>query len=121
MGVGVVGLDPRCDTVVGVVLHPSSQLARFYPPKVPYISNIFIISPRDKTTNYRANTCPSFEVATHQNNLPLLLLLLLPYSNLRTTQIYIHYLCVNQSINETCGSKIFPAFHTKVGIYGNYK
>jgi len=60
-------------TIVRGVFHPTSQLAKFSPPNMPFILNLFRISVRVEAVNYRPFASPSFEVASHVKKLPLLL------------------------------------------------
>jgi len=50
-------------TIVGGVFHPARQLARFSPPNMPYIQNLFRISPCEEAVNDRPYASPSLEVA----------------------------------------------------------
>jgi len=52
-------------TIVGGVFYPARQLARFSPPNMPCILNLFRISLRVEAINYRPHASPSFEVASH--------------------------------------------------------
>ena len=55
-------------TIVGGVLHPARQLARFSPPNIPYILNLFIINLHGEAIYYRSYASPSFQVACHIKN-----------------------------------------------------
>ena len=59
----------ECETIVGTVVggvfHPISQLARFSPPNMSFILNVFRSSLRGEAVNYRPFATPSFEVASH--------------------------------------------------------
>jgi len=65
-------------TIVGGVVHPTRQLARYSPPNLPFILNSKLgrISLRGEAVNYRPSSSPSFEVASHVNKLPFRPLLL---------------------------------------------
>ena len=48
---------------IGGVFHPTRKLARFSPPNMPFILNLFRISLRDEeAVNYRPLASPSFGV-----------------------------------------------------------
>jgi len=51
--------------IVGGDFHPMSQLARFSPPNMPFILNLFRISLGREAINYRPFAAPSFEVSSH--------------------------------------------------------
>ena len=57
----VGGSNPAGGTIVGV-FHPTRQLAGFSPPKMPYIVNLFRISPPGEPVNYRPCGPPPFRV-----------------------------------------------------------
>ena len=50
------------DIIVGGVFYPTRQLARFFPPNMPYIQNLLRISLPREAINYRPYASPSFEV-----------------------------------------------------------
>ena len=56
-------------------------MARFSPPNMPYILNLFRISLCGEAINYRSYVSPSFEVASHVKKLPFRPLLLLYENN----------------------------------------
>ena len=45
-------------TIVGGIFHPAKQLARFSPPNMPDILNLFIISLRGEAISYGKRTKP---------------------------------------------------------------
>ena len=47
-------------TIVGGDFHPASELARFSPPNMQYILNLFRISLCGEAINYRPYASPSF-------------------------------------------------------------
>ena len=55
-------------TIAGGVFHPTRQLARFSPPNMPYILNLFRISLYGEVVNYRPFASPSFDIASHVKN-----------------------------------------------------
>ena len=54
----VGGSNPGRGTIVGGGFHPTKQLARFSPPNMSYIVNLFRIGPRGEAVNYRPYSSP---------------------------------------------------------------
>ena len=50
---------------IGGVFHQTRQLARFSPPNMPFILNLFRISLHGEAVTYRPFASPSFQVASH--------------------------------------------------------
>ena len=61
----VAGLRFGRGTIVGGDFHPDRELARFSPPNMPSILNLFRNSLRGEAINNRPFASPSFEVASH--------------------------------------------------------
>jgi len=59
----VGGSNPSRGITLGGVFHPTRQLARFSPPNMPYIVNLFRISSRGEAVNYRPYASSSFKLA----------------------------------------------------------
>ena len=59
----VVGSNSGRDTKVGKVFNSNRQLAKFSPPNMSYIVNLFTISPRREAIYYRPCAFLSFEIA----------------------------------------------------------
>jgi len=57
----VGGLNPNHGTIVGV-FHPTRQLAKFSLLNMPYVVNLFRISPRGEAVNNIPYASPSFQV-----------------------------------------------------------